>query len=295
MYNRRLTWAITCAALFALLSTALPAAAQMVASGPNAAPSVPYTVEFRTTRVQTLANGATITRETREVMARDSEGRTMNASTHIPSRADQPEFTFTNAHDPVANTQANWDSNSKRAHVVKMPPTGSQGCWSSNAGNTSYGYSGVVAPGGSGGSGVTGSVITAMPAPPPPVPLAAPLPDIPARVSAPAPAPIHPQREDIGTDTILGVEVRGERITRTTPAGRIGNDEPLVRTEEIWSAPSLGGLVLRETTDDPQMGKSTREAVNLDLNEPDPAVFAPPEGYEVIDQEMHPVPCQSPH
>jgi hypothetical protein len=115
------------------------------------------------------------------------------------------------------------------------------------------------------------------------------------RASTPRTAPNQPQREELGTDTILGVEVQGARMTRTTPAGRIGNDEPLLRTEEIWSAPSLGGLVLREITDDPRTGKSTREAVSLDLSEPDPAVFQPPEGYEIVDQELHEVPCQPAH
>ena len=104
-------------------------------------------------------------------------------------------------------------------------------------------------------------------------------------------APIQSTREDLGTDTILGVTVVGLRFTRTTPAGRIGNDVPLVRTTETWTAPNLG-LVLRQIVDDPQNGKTTREVLSLDLNEPDPAIFAPPEGYEMIEEEMHPVPCR---
>jgi hypothetical protein len=66
-----------------------------------------------------------------------------------------------------------------------------------------------------------------------------------------------------------------------------------VHTLELWTAPSLGGLVLREVTDDPQIGKSTREVVSLDLNEPDPGLFVPPADYEMVDENMHQVPCQA--
>jgi hypothetical protein len=90
----------------------------------------------------------------------------------------------------------------------------------------------------------------------------------------------------------MGVEVRGRRVTLTTPVGRVGNDVPLVRTVETWRAPSLGA-VLRRIVDDPRTGKSDFEVVSLDLNEPDPSVFAPPEGYQVIDEEMHQIPCHA--
>ncbi|MGA7339808.1 MAG: hypothetical protein WBE72_03385 [Terracidiphilus sp.] len=37
---------------------------------------------------------------------------------------------------------------------------------------------------------------------------------------------------------------------------------------------------------------SARELVSLDLSEPHPSVCQPPEGYEVVTEEMHQVPCQ---
>jgi len=98
-------------------------------------------------------------------------------------------------------------------------------------------------------------------------------------------------REELGTDTIMGVEVRGYRTTVTTPVGRIGNDQPLVSTTETWTAASLG-ITVRQISEDPRMGKTTREMVNLDLSEPEPSVFQPPAGYEVLNEEMHEVPCQ---
>jgi len=65
MNSRSLTmWMVS-----AVFTAAAPACAQLVASGSN--PPAPYTAEFRITHVQTLANGATITRETKEVLARN--------------------------------------------------------------------------------------------------------------------------------------------------------------------------------------------------------------------------------
>ena len=73
-----------------------------------------------------------------------------------------------------------------------------------------------------------------------------------------------PLIEDLGTDTIQGVEAHGRRITTTIPAGEIGNAAPLVRTRETWMAvaPTLQGLVVRENSDDPairQDDKGTRQ------------------------------------
>jgi hypothetical protein len=95
--------------------------------------------------------------------------------------------------------------------------------------------------------------------------------------------------EDLGTMTIQGVEARGQRWTTTIPVGEIGNDQPLVQTQEDWCVPSLR-LAVRTLSDDPRMGKRTTELVKLDQGEPDSALFLPPEGYEVVTEEM--VPCK---
>jgi hypothetical protein len=91
--------------------------------------------------------------------------------------------------------------------------------------------------------------------------------------------------------TILGIEAHGTRYTTTTPAGEIGNDQPLVRTQEDWFAKG-SGINVRNVTDDPQQGKHSMELVKLDQGEPDPALFQPPDGYEIVTEEM--VPCDAP-
>lgn len=97
--------------------------------------------------------------------------------------------------------------------------------------------------------------------------------------------------EDLGTETIAGIEARGRRTVTTTPAGAIGNNEPLVRTSEMWTAvaPGLRGLVASQVSDDPQSGKTDKELVNLNQSEPDPSVFEPPAEYEIVSKDA-PVP-----
>lgn len=104
------------------------------------------------------------------------------------------------------------------------------------------------------------------------------------------------QIEHLGKETIDGVEVRGQRITRTIHTGAIGNDEPLVSVTEYWRAPSLGHLILRMVSNDPKTGKHTMDLVSLDLREPGPAIFRPPANYRIVTQQMHQVPCSEiPH
>jgi hypothetical protein len=246
----------------------------------------PYTAEFKTTQVQTLANGTTITRESSEVHAVDSQHRTMNANTSH-GFGGGTTWTTVNVHDPVAGTQGNWNSQTKKATIYKLPsPEQRHGCWQAESGHYTSTWGGGPAPGSgvvggvfgvagaSGGAvaGVAGSVTTSSVAP----------------VPHPAKQP-KPEMEDLGTTTIQGVEAHGHRSTWTIPVGQIGNDQPLVRSQENWFAPSLG-LVVREVNDDPQTGTRTKELVSLSLSEPDPSTFLPPEGYEAVTEVM--VPCK---
>jgi hypothetical protein len=264
----------------------------------------PYMAEFKLTHVQTLADGTTITRETKEIEAVDSQGRRLNANSMLlPGNAANPEELRTTVHDPVENTQANWDSRTKTARVIKLPPQDQrQGCWVNDSGNYRINYgplrapdqpfsgvSGMVGTGGGGGAGfgVSGIGSTSGNV----VPGTVALPDMPAGQVART-MPQKPVQEDLGTDVIEGVEVHGYRTTHTIPAGQIGNDKPIVTTDEFWSAPSLGGLRLRSVNDSPQSGRQTREVVTLNVGDPDPSVFQPPEGYKVTAEELHPVACE---
>jgi hypothetical protein len=300
------------------LAAALPAAGQLSANCPRCTQvqRQPYMAEFKITNVQTLADGTTITRETQEVEALDSQGRRLNAnSMPFPVNQENVQVLHTNVQDPVENTQASWDSRTKEARVTKLPPQDQRhGCWANDAENYHMNY-GPIRPQGSlystggsaaagSGGGFVGSVMSSSnmampsagvsPSPSAAMPVAAApgvSPTVPP-VHVPNPAVNRPVREDLGTDVIQGVEVHGYRSTTTIPAGRIGNDRPIVSTNEYWTAPSLGGLTLRSVNDSPQSGKQMREVTSLSIGDPDPSVFQPPEGYKVKVEEMHEVPCQ---
>lgn len=88
--------------------------------------------------------------------------------------------------------------------------------------------------------------------------------------------------EDLGTKTIAGIEAHGSRTTRTIPPGEEGNELQLVTTSETWRSEKLGFTML-SINDDPRRGKTTYEIEELVQGEPDPSVFAPPEGYKIKD------------
>ena len=87
----------------------------------------------------------------------------------------------------------------------------------------------------------------------------------------------------LGTKAIHGIEATGTRTTQTIPTGEAGNDMPLLITTEIWRSRTLG-LTLLAIQDDPRRGKSTFEYTQLTPGEPDPATFAPPSDYKIVDQ-----------
>jgi hypothetical protein len=82
---------------------------------------LPYTAEFKTTRVQTLADGSTITHVTTETMARDSQGRTLNVSSNRNAPDDQAVRTIVNINDPVAHTHTWWTVPGQRMMVSNIP------------------------------------------------------------------------------------------------------------------------------------------------------------------------------
>jgi hypothetical protein len=88
------------------------------------------------------------------------------------------------------------------------------------------------------------------------------------------------KNEDLGVKQINGITARGTRMTRTIPAGEEGNDQPLVVVQENWRSSDFD-LLLAAISDDPRRGRTTMEYEELNLGEPDAALFAPPQGYTV--------------
>jgi hypothetical protein len=100
--------------------------------------------------------------------------------------------------------------------------------------------------------------------------------------------PVH---EDLGTTTIQGVEARGERWTARIPVGEAGNDKPIATMTEVWQSAGFP-VALREINTDPRVGKRTREVVRFTAGEPDLTLFQPPDGYEIVTEEMREISCR---
>jgi hypothetical protein len=100
------------------------------------------------------------------------------------------------------------------------------------------------------------------------------------------PVPPRPTFEDLGTQVIEGLEAKGQRITRTIPAGADGNDQPMQVTSESWYS-SKPRIPLIYITNDPRHGETVMRLTNLVLDEPPADLFQVPPDYTVV--ELQPV------
>lgn len=88
-------------------------------------------------------------------------------------------------------------------------------------------------------------------------------------------------KEDIGSDTIEGLAVRGVRISQTYAPGALGNDRPLTIVTDYWYSEDLKINLLTKRTD-PRYGVQTVRVTELVRQEPDAALFAIPDEYKLF-------------
>jgi hypothetical protein len=87
--------------------------------------------------------------------------------------------------------------------------------------------------------------------------------------------------DQLGTKTISGLQATGTRMTRTIPAGEIGNANPIEVVTERWYSSDLQ-LPLLMTHKDPMMGTMTTTLVNITRAEPDASLFQVPADYKLV-------------
>jgi hypothetical protein len=233
----------------------------LAGKGPGApVQGAPYSAAMSNEMVQTLSDGTHITQTSTGNVARDSQGRTRQDAP-LPaignlSAAGAPHLVF--IQDPVAQTAYTLNLTDKTAQ--KMP-----------TGPMNVSTSGTQM----GGAKFVMRVQDSIP------PGAAP------------PGPIMMQRfvandqdkattEDLGTQTMEGVQVTGVRTTRTIPVGEIGNDQPISIVTEVWTSPDLKTIVYSKRTD-PRMGKQTFQLTNIVRSEPDASLFTVPADFKIVD------------
>lgn len=85
---------------------------------------------------------------------------------------------------------------------------------------------------------------------------------------------------DLGMQTINGIQANGTRITRTIPAGQIGNVQPIQIITETWRSPDLQVPVMTRRID-PMHGNVVTQLTNITRAEPDPTLFQVPSDFTV--------------
>ena len=215
----------------------------------------PYTATATTEVTQVLSDGNRIVNKTSASLARDSMGRTRREETMGmvgPWQVNGPKLVFIN--DPASQTNYVLDENRQVASVIKLPanlppppplpPPGAQP-------GVNIGYSTMA------GAGVTFTT------------------------GGPGGDPSQDVKtESLGVQTMEGVSVEGKRVTRTIPAGQIGNVEPIQTVSEVWYSPDLQVVVMSKHSD-PRFGETTYQLTGIQRDEPDHSLFEVPPGYTI--------------
>lgn len=263
----------------------------------NRAPVVgaPYSAATNNEHVQVLADGNRIVQTTTGTTARDSQGRTRQDAA-LPaignlSAANAPHLVF--IQDPVAQKSYTLNLTEKTAREMPMP-----GEFANAAGEKFLMQMGAKEPtvvsGQSGTIAAQKMVLDDMTLDTQKVmaehgqvstgdlaqTVAAQKMTLDAQKVATENAQVT--REDLGTQTMEGVLVTGTRMTRTIPAGQIGNEQPIQIVTEVWTSPELKTVIMSKRSD-PRMGEQTFRLTNIVRAEPDPALFALPADFRLVD------------
>ncbi len=95
------------------------------------------------------------------------------------------------------------------------------------------------------------------------------------------------ESEDLGKQSIGGVETVGTRETTIIPSGTIGNNSPIMSRREFWFYPQLG-VNLISKLQHPLSGTQNFEVSDIALGEPDAKLFEVPSGFKILDLRKPP-------
>lgn len=233
----------------------------------------PYSATAATDTTQMLADGNKIVNKTETVLARDSQGRTRREETmgNIgPLAVKAPKMAFIN--DPVLKVNYILNLSDQTAHVMRLPVALPGGPVSASGMAMSTNGAGMATPA---SPNISTATIQRR------VMVAGANPGMEQRVwvdSASDPSQV--KTESLGTQVIEGVSAEGKRVTRTIPAGQIGNERPLEITSEVWTSPELQIVVLSKRND-PRFGETVYRLTNIQRGEPDHSLFEVPSNFTV--------------
>jgi hypothetical protein len=227
----------------------------------------PYSAQIVTESVQPFADGNAITHSSTSAIYRDSLGRTrreQNINIVGPSQASGSPIQFITIDDPVSGVH--YTLNPAKMTASQFTSSGTMTATSggalpmkvipgdgSNVTITYFSSGDGTTAGGRGGS----------------------ISVLPAQVSSD-----NVSTESLGADTVQGLSVLGTRVTRTIPAGQIGNAQPIMIITDKWYSQDLQ-IDLKTVHSDPRTGTTTTTVTNLSRNEPNPSLFSVPPSYTI--------------
>ncbi len=91
--------------------------------------------------------------------------------------------------------------------------------------------------------------------------------------------------EDLGERDFDGVLAKGTRLTTTIPAGEMSNERAIEIVSEHWYSDSLKTTVMTKHSD-PWAGDFNSRLTDVNTGDPDPALFAVPSGYRVVEEKF---------
>jgi hypothetical protein len=223
----------------------------------------PYSAQTETQRVQILADGNRIEQNTSGSVARDSKGRVRREESLPALKSEGGDAGhLVRIEDPVAGVH--WTLDAQRKIAIKMP----FGQVRAQAKSVAAGAAVPPPPPG------PGQIFFSSTAPNVSVQM------VPKLLASPDSDAV---KTDLGTQTVEGVTAQGTQLTRTIPAGTIGNEQPITITTETWYSPDLKVLVMSKTHD-PRMGETTYRLTNIQRSEPAASLFQVPTDYTIKDQ-----------
>lgn len=238
----------------------------------------PYSAQAITETRQRLADGNEIVNKSETTVYRDTQGRTrreQNLKT-IGGLAGAPAVQLITISDPVAGASYTLDpvARTARKSVFNSFFIGGSGGASPSISVTGGGAGAVTFSRTEGAGGGTGYTLSTSPGG-----------QVTAggdRVTLTRQAVENVKREDLGTQTIEGVEATGTRSTITIPAGEIGNERPIDIVTERWYSKELQTTVMSRRSD-PRTGETIFRLTNINRSEPAGSLFEVPGDYKVTE------------
>jgi len=218
----------------------------------------PYTATASSQATQTLADGNRIVHSSTATVYRDSEGRTRREETvngfGPGGSGDGPrQMIFIN--DPVAGFSYVLDPTAHTARKMAIHTWAGKGTGSGRGSDDSSGTAATSARPRRG--------------------------DGQRDIARPSPT-----REDLGKQSIDGVDADGSRTTFTIDAGKAGNDLPIKVVNERWVSSDLQVVVMSKFSD-PRHGDTIYQLSNITRGEPAQSLFQVPSDYTVQEGPSH--------